>query len=135
MVNQEKDLVLFDGVCNLCNGFIQFVIKRDKNKRFMFAPLQSKAGEEVLKNLGKSTDEFDSMLFVVDGRPMLKSSAVLHIMRKLGGLWSLSYGFIIVPRFLRNWVYDIVASNRYRVFGKRDACMIPTPELKARFLD
>lgn len=127
-------LLLFDGVCNLCNGVVQFIIERDKNARFRFASLQSKVGSEVLEANNLRTDEFASFIYLRNGRTLMRSDAALNIARDLGGAWKLAYGFIIVPRFIRDAVYNLVARNRYRWFGRKDECWIPTPELKARFV-
>ncbi|MEO8066965.1 MAG: thiol-disulfide oxidoreductase DCC family protein [Flavobacteriales bacterium] len=127
-------LLLFDGVCNLCTGVVQFVIKRDKSQRFRFASLQSSVGENFLQENKMPTDEFASFVYLRDGKVLMRSDAALNIARDIGGLWTLAYGFVIIPRFLRDAVYNWVARNRYRWFGKTDVCMLPTPELKARFV-
>ena len=127
-------ILLFDGVCNLCNGVVQFVIRHDPAGRFRFAALQSEAGQALLKQFSLPTSQFDSFVYVKDGQFYTESTAALLVARDLGGAWSLLWGLIVVPRFLRDAVYRLVARNRYRVFGKQDACMIPTPELRARFL-
>lgn len=127
-------LLFFDGVCNLCTGVVQFIIKRDKSAQFRFASLQSSVGEDFLKENKMPTDEFASFVYLRDGKTFIRSDAALNIARDLGGLWTLAYGFIIVPRFIRDAVYNWVARNRYKWFGKTDVCMLPTPELKARFV-
>jgi predicted DCC family thiol-disulfide oxidoreductase YuxK len=131
----EKPVVLFDGVCNLCNGSVQFILKHDPKGYFKFAALQSTAGAEILKYFNLSTTDFDTFVFVERGKPYLRSSAALRVARGLSGLWPLLYAFVIIPAPLRDLGYRWVARNRYRWFGKRDTCMIPSPELKARFLD
>ena len=134
IIAQDR-IVLFDGVCNLCNGFVQFIIKRDTQASFRFGTLQS---EEARKMLAESTldpRELDTVIYLRKGRMLTRSSAALHVLHDIGGAWALLYGFMIVPSFLRDAVYRWVANNRYRWFGKRDSCMIPTPELRARFLD
>lgn len=133
-MNHPDRLLLFDGVCNLCNGAVQFIIERDKEARFRFASLQSKVGEEVLRANNLRTDEFASFIYLRKGRTLMRSDAALNIARDLGGAWKLAYGFIIVPRFIRDAVYNLVARNRYRWFGRKDECWLPTPELKARFV-
>ncbi len=130
----QKPVVLFDGVCNLCNGAVQFIINRDKKERFMFASLQSDFGQQLLEKHQLNKTDFDSFILLEDEKIYLKSTAALRIYGNLGGLWKASYGLFIFPAFIRNLVYDLVARNRYRFFGKKDACMIPTPALKARFL-
>jgi predicted DCC family thiol-disulfide oxidoreductase YuxK len=127
-------VVLFDGVCNLCEGSVLFIIKRDPKGIFRFAALQSTYGSELLSKHGLSTDQFRTIVLVNNDRVYERSRAALEIARRLNGLWSLLYVLIIVPPFLRNWIYDWISSNRYRWFGKKDQCMIPTPELRARFL-
>jgi predicted DCC family thiol-disulfide oxidoreductase YuxK len=130
----QHPVILFDGVCNLCNGFVQFVIRRDTGKRFYFASLQSKKARELLKDQSTSEQALDSVVLIENGRHYRQSTAALRILRQLGGGWFLLYGFIVLPTFLRDWIYDRIAKNRYRWFGQRQACMVPSPELKARFL-
>lgn len=130
----EKYILLFDGVCNLCIGVVNFVIKRDTKEKFKFAALQSESGQALLKRFGLSTNDFDSFVFISGEKYFIKSSAGLHVLKELGGVWMLFYTFIIFPRPFRDFIYGIVARTRYRIFGKRDTCMIPTPEVKRRFL-
>jgi predicted DCC family thiol-disulfide oxidoreductase YuxK len=127
-------IVLFDGVCNFCNASINFVIDRDSKGIFKFAALQSEIGQELLKKYGLKQDSFDSIILEKEGKIYQKSDAALEIARNLDGLWKIFYVFKIIPSFLRNPIYDLIAKNRYRIFGRTDACRIPTPELKARFL-
>lgn len=128
--------ILFDGVCNLCNGFVQFVIRRDTAGHFRFASLQSAAGQALLAEhhltLGPVGPE--TVMLVQNGRVFTHSTAVLHIARQLGGGWALLYAFVVVPRFLRDAAYRFVARHRYQWFGQSEACMLPTPELRQRFL-
>jgi predicted DCC family thiol-disulfide oxidoreductase YuxK len=124
-------IVLFDGVCNLCNGAVQFIIERDKHQQFRFASLQSGFGQQYQQQVG----EVDSILLVDHGKIYQKSSAALRIARKLDGLWPMLFILIIIPPFIRDFVYDIIARNRYRWFGKKESCWLPTPDLKALFLD
>jgi predicted DCC family thiol-disulfide oxidoreductase YuxK len=126
--------ILFDGVCNLCNGFVQFVIAHDPQGRFKFASLQSEVGQEVLRAHGLPTAHFQSVLLLEDGQIYSRSTAALRIVRRLSAPWRWLYGFTLVPRFLRDPAYDWVSRNRYRWFGQRESCMLPTPDLKARFL-
>jgi predicted DCC family thiol-disulfide oxidoreductase YuxK len=127
-------VILFDGVCNLCNGFVQFVIARDPGGRFQFAALQSGAARRVLGDeAGRRWS--DSMVLVERDRIATRSEAALRIARRLRFPWPLAYVFIVVPAPIRDWVYDLVAGNRYKWFGKRDVCMVPTPALRARFID
>jgi len=134
MNNNQKHILLFDGVCNLCNGIVQFTIKRDPKGKFKFASLQSESGQSLLNQLGLPTNDFDSFVFINGDKYFLKSSAGLHVLKELGGVWKVFYIFIIIPRPLRDFVYSIIAKTRYKIFGKRETCMIPTPELKQRFL-
>ncbi len=136
MINLEnKSIILFDGVCNLCNSSIQFIIKRDKKHHFLFTSLQSDAGQELLLHFKLKKSDFDSIILIQNNKVYQKSTAILQISRYLPGLWKLNYAFIIFPKFIRDFVYTIIANNRYKWFGKKEVCMIPTPELKARFLD
>jgi predicted DCC family thiol-disulfide oxidoreductase YuxK len=127
-------LLLFDGVCNLCNGFVQWVIVRDHKGVFKFAALQSEAGQEALRKLGRETEHFDSVVLVTDNMVLTKSDAAIAVAQGLGGFWSLVGVFKVFPRFLRNAVYDWVARNRYRWFGRTEMCMLPRPEWKNRFI-
>ena len=127
-------VVLFDGVCNLCNGFVQFVIARDPRARFRFGTLQSEAAARSLRRLGVQGRMPDSVVLIEDGHVYVRSTAALRIARGLRFPWPFAYALIAVPRPLRDWVYDVVARRRYRWFGKRDVCMAPTPELRDRFL-
>lgn len=126
--------VLFDGVCNFCNNSVNFIIARDKVGYFKFAPLQSEIGEELIAKYGIDPADTDSVVLVDEGRAFTHSTAALKIARKLDGSWSLSYGLIVVPRFIRDGAYKLFAKYRYRLFGRRDACMMPTPDVRARFL-
>lgn len=133
----DKKIVLFDGVCNLCNKSVQYIIKKDKKDIFRFAALQSDLGVKLAKERGIDTTKVDSIILI---KPSVayytKSSAAIEIMYDFGGVWRLMIIFkYIFPPFIRDLVYDFIAHNRYKWFGKQDSCMIPTPELKAKFLD
>ena len=132
VVFSDRPVLYFDGVCNLCASSVQFIIKRDKKKQFLFCPLQSDAGKLAKEQMGMK--EIESVILFYKGNYYSKSSAALRICLLLGGMWQLLYAFIIVPGFIRNLLYDLVAMNRYKWFGKKDACMIPTPELLSRFI-
>jgi predicted DCC family thiol-disulfide oxidoreductase YuxK len=132
---QDGAVVLFDGVCNLCNGFVQFVIERDPDAYFSFASLQSEAAARLLSAHGYEGATLDSVVLLENGRLYSRSDAALRVARHLGRGWPLLGGFRVVPRFVRDRVYDWIAANRYQWFGRRDECMIPTPELRARFLE
>jgi predicted DCC family thiol-disulfide oxidoreductase YuxK len=128
------NVVYFDGVCNLCNGVVNFLIDQDPKKVLRFASLQSPAGQEVLLRFGLSVRDYDSFLLLKEDKLLLKSDAVLEIIRLLGGVWGLLYAFKVLPRTWRDGLYSLIARNRYRWFGKRTECRLPTPDLKARFL-
>jgi predicted DCC family thiol-disulfide oxidoreductase YuxK len=132
---QPEPVILFDGLCNLCSGSVQFVIKRDPQAVFKFASLQSPYGQEQLKRFGLPTDTAYSVILIMGDKFYQRSNAALEITRRLSGGWPLLYGFKIVPRFIRDAVYNFIGSNRYRFFGKKDSCWIPTPDLKSRFKD
>jgi predicted DCC family thiol-disulfide oxidoreductase YuxK len=130
----KNHIILFDGVCNLCNSSVQFIIKHDKKDKFRFASLQSDFGKELIKKYQIDTSKTDSVIYVYDNKAHTQSMAALKIVRQLNGAWPILYIFIIVPSFIRNWIYNYVAKNRYKWFGKKESCMIPNPELKSRFL-
>jgi predicted DCC family thiol-disulfide oxidoreductase YuxK len=127
-------LVLFDGVCNFCNGAVNFIIARDRDAYFKFAPLQSEVGVETQGQYGIDATKIDSIIFIENDKVYLHSTAALRIARHLNGLWPVFYVFIIVPRPIRDWAYKLFAKYRYKLFGRQDACMMPTPNVRARFL-
>ena len=127
-------VVLFDGVCNFCNGSINFVIRHDRAGYFKFAPLQSETGEQLVREHGIDTEKTDSIILIEDGRAYIHSEAALRIARRLDRPWSWSYALIVVPRPIRDYFYRLFAKYRYRLFGRREECMIPTPDVRARFL-
>ena len=127
-------IILFDGVCNLCNSSVQFIIRNDPKKLFLFASLQSDAASKILLQFRIKKLDLTSILFIENGRIYDKSTAVLKISRKLKGGYPLLYGFIIIPRFMRDWMYQQLANNRYKWFGKKDICMVPSSDLVDRFL-
>jgi predicted DCC family thiol-disulfide oxidoreductase YuxK len=134
-VEADKKIILFDGVCNLCNGVIQFIIKRDKKDVFRYAALQSDLGLQLTAERGIDTSRVDSFVLIEPGMAyFIKSDAALEIAGDLKGLWPIFKLFKWVPTSLRNVIYDFVAQNRYKWFGRKDQCMIPTPELQAKFL-
>jgi predicted DCC family thiol-disulfide oxidoreductase YuxK len=135
MSEQEKPTLLFDGVCNLCNGTVQFVIERDPKANVQFASLQSDFATDKFVELNIPNDYLDSIVLLEEGKVYYKSTAALRLSRHLNGLWPMLYGFIIIPRAIRDYVYDWIARNRYRWFGKQETCWIPTPELRGRFAD
>ncbi len=132
---ENKPVILFDGICNLCNRSVQFVLRHDKEKRFLFASLQSTNGNEYLKKFNLPEADFNSFILVEGNNYTTQSTAALRVLKLLGKRWALLYAFIIVPKFIRDAVYRFIAKNRYRWFGKRESCWLPTPELKDRFLE
>lgn len=127
-------IILFDGVCNLCSASVQFTIARDTNKRFRFASRQSPVGHELMGRHGLDPDRDDSIVLIEGDRAWLRSSAALRIARRLRWPWPILFGLILVPRFLRDYVYDRIAANRYRWFGRSDVCWLPNDATKDRFL-
>jgi len=130
----REPVILFDGVCNFCNGAVNFVIRRDKKSKIKFAALQSDAGQRLLHEYKLPTEVFSSFFFIEDGKAMSQSTAALKVCKYLTAMWPLVYGFIIVPTFIRDGIYRWIAKNRYKWFGIKTTCMIPTPEVKERFL-
>lgn len=127
-------VLLFDGVCNLCNASVQLVLVRDKKAVFRFAALQSTLGRQFLEAYGLQTETLDTVVVVSGGRVLTQSDAPLEIVRLLGGAWSWLYIFRWIPRWIRDGLYRFIARNRYRWFGKKESCMLPRPEWKDRFL-
>lgn len=138
-VKPIPDIVLFDGVCNLCSGSVQFIIKRDKEKAFQFASLQSSFAQQQLEKFNLDKNYLHSIILIRPGNQQdqffQRSDAALEIVKKLSAGWPMLYGFKILPRFIRDGVYNWIANNRYRFFGKKSSCWIPTPELKGRFIE
>ena len=132
---RQQPVLLFDGICNLCNGAVNFVIKRDKKAILKFAPLQSEVAKKLLEDFNLSHNEMKSFILIENNESYIKSTAALKVCRYLKNPWPLMYGFIIVPKFIRDGIYNWIAHNRYRWFGKKETCMIPTPELRERFLN
>lgn len=128
-----KPIIFFDGVCGLCNSFIDIVMRLDRSQQFMFSPLQGETAKKLLTP--EMTQDLDSVVLYDDGKLYTKSDAVLEIFNKLGGFLQLWMFTKIIPKNLRDHVYDLVAEQRYKIFGKRDACRIPTPDERKRFLD
>jgi predicted DCC family thiol-disulfide oxidoreductase YuxK len=134
-IPNDQPIILFDGVCNFCSGIVLFTIKRDPEGIFKYAPLQSEAGQGLLKHFGLPANDFNSFILIEGDKCYQKSTAVLRVARRIKGLWPLLYLFIVVPRPIRDFIYDIVARNRYRRFGKKEQCLIPTPDIRSRFLE
>ncbi len=132
---KDKKIILFDGVCNLCDSTVQFIIKHDKKDIFRFVALQSELGQQIVKHIGVDTSKTDSILLYEPGVAYYyKAEAAIKIAAELGGIYSLMQGFSVLPKSFSNSVYDYVARNRYKWYGKKEECMIPTPEMKAKFL-
>ncbi len=131
---KEHPLILFDGICNFCNSAVNFVIKKDKEAVIHFAPLQSPKGRLYLKQYNYPVNNLNSFVFIEDNKVYTKSTAALKVCRHLKGGWPLCYGFIIVPKFIRDGIYSWVEKNRYNWFGVRQECMMPTPEVRSRFV-
>lgn len=129
----SKPIIFFDGVCNLCNSSVQFIIKKDKANKFRFASLQSNAGQEILQQYNLSQSDFNSFILFENGMLYTRSTAALRVLSQLRG-WKWSRAFNFVPRFLRDGVYNFIARNRYKWFGKQESCMVPSPDLVSRFL-
>lgn len=125
-------IVLFDGVCNFCNESVNFIIERDRENYFKFAPLQSETGKKLLREY--DLQNTDTIVLIENGMAYTRSTAALRIARRLSGAWSWLYGFIVVPPVVRDFFYKLFSKNRYRLFGKKDACMMPMPEIRERFL-
>jgi predicted DCC family thiol-disulfide oxidoreductase YuxK len=128
------DIVVFDGVCNLCSHSVRFILRHEASSHLKFAPMQSPAGARLLKEFGFSTDDVKTFVVVVNGKVHVRSDAAIQISKHLRGVWKLSGVVWIIPRPIRDWLYDVVARNRYRWFGKKEVCMVPTPEVRSRFL-
>jgi predicted DCC family thiol-disulfide oxidoreductase YuxK len=135
ILNEYKNkIVLFDGVCNFCNYWVNFILDRDPKNQFKFAALQSKKGTELLEQFNLPKDDFDSFILISDNKVFKKSIAAFEIAKQISGWPKIILPFRILPTLLTDFVYDIIAKNRYKLFGKKEACRIPTPEEKSRFL-
>ncbi len=132
-MNQEI-VLLFDGYCNLCNGLVQFVLKKDNRKKFKFTSLQSLSGQALLKNFDLPIEDFNTFVLIIGDKYFIKSTAGLLVAKGLGGLWKLFYVFILIPRPIRDFTYNLIARNRFKIFGQRSVCMAPTAETADRFL-
>lgn len=128
-------VILFDGVCKFCNYWVNFAIRRDKKKNLRFAALQNEAAQNLLKEFDMEAGSLSSVILIDNGRVYTQSSAAFRMYKYLDGGWKLLHIFIVIPKFIRDFIYNIIARNRYKWFGKNDKCMVPTPELEERFLD
>lgn len=135
MHNNSHKILLFDGLCNLCNTSVLFVIKRDAKKEIRYAAVQSTQGKLLMKKYGIVEAYLGSLIFIDEGKVYLKSSGALRLCKYLKGLWPILFVLMIIPPFIRNTVYDIVAKHRYKWFGKKQTCMVPTLELKSLFIN
>lgn len=131
----DHPVIVFDGICNLCNALVSFVIRRDPEMNFRFAASQSDAGEDIIKRPGRNSPDFDSVMLVEDGHATVKSDAVLRIAALLGGPWKLTGFFRIIPRRIRDFLYDFIAAHRYHWFGTCNACPMPDDDTRRRFLE
>jgi predicted DCC family thiol-disulfide oxidoreductase YuxK len=134
-MTDNYSIILFDGICNFCNSSVNFIIKRDKGNHFKFASLQSEIGQKFLTEYDFSHTEFDTIILIEKGELYTRSTAALRIAKSLSGIWKLFYIFIIVPPPVRNYFYDLLSRNRYKWFGKRDSCRIPTDMEKSKFIE
>lgn len=130
----NSPVILFDGVCNLCNASVQFIIKHDTAAKYKFASLQSESGRQLLHHYQLPLTDFNSFVLIRDNKAFTKSTAALMVAKELNGIVKLLYGFIVVPVFIRDAVYNLIAQNRYKWFGKKESCLLPTPALQSRFL-
>jgi len=129
----NKPVLLFDGYCNLCSNSVVFIVKREKGDTFRFASLQSEFADELLKKVNHRNDTPDSIVLVENGEAYFRSTAALRVAKKLKWPWPLFYAFIIVPPLIRDWVYDVIAKRRYKWFGKKEQCFIPTEDMSHKF--
>lgn len=135
IIPKHKKLILFDGICNLCNASVQYIIKHDKNDVFRFTPLQSEIGQQLISIYKIDTTKTDSILLYSETKGLkIKSTAALYIALHLGFPFNLMTIFFVIPSFIRNWIYDYVAKNRYKWFGKKSMCMLPTKDLEEKFI-
>jgi predicted DCC family thiol-disulfide oxidoreductase YuxK len=133
-VSDGKSVILFDGVCNLCNASINFILERDKTDRFLVGAIQEGPGQRLLRQFKVPPAYLDSVILIEQQRIYFRSSAALRISRHLSGPWPMLYPLIVLPRFIRDGLYDWIGKNRYRWFGKNNTCRVPTPEERAKFL-
>jgi predicted DCC family thiol-disulfide oxidoreductase YuxK len=131
---RNKTILLFDGYCNLCHSSVQFVLKHEKKQELYFTSLQSKVGIEILTHYKIDASKTDSLILIENNNAFVKSSAALRLGKYLKGAYPLAYGLIVIPSFIRNWVYDYIAKNRYKWYGKQDSCLMPDENLAKRFL-
>ena len=134
-IESHRSIILFDGVCNLCNGTVNFVADRDPDLHFRMASLQSETGQKLLDRYQLPKDNFETIILIEDGKAFTHSTSILRILKRLSGLWPVLSVFLLLPSPFRDWCYQWVSDNRYRWFGREESCRIPTPEMAHRFLD
>lgn len=132
-LDDNNPILLFDGVCNFCNSWVNFIIRHDKKNKFRFSTLQSETGKKLLKEY-KISEKDDTAVLIFKGKAYIKSSMGLHVLYHIGGVYSIPFIFVLVPEYIRDFYYEIIARNRYKWWGKENECMIPTPEVKNKFL-
>ena len=133
-MTSDSNIILFDGVCNFCNFWVNFIMDRDAKSVFKFASLQSEAGIKLIEKHSINTKDIDSVILIMNNKYFVKSEAVLKIARELTSFWKIFYYFKFIPAPVRDFIYDIIAKNRYSIFGKRESCRIPTEEEKSKFI-
>ena len=134
MNDLSKPVILFDGVCNYCNSMVNFIIRQDKQQKFVFAPLQSASGQQLLQKHKLPSTDFDSFVLIDGQKVYLRSTASLNVLKKLPWYWKWTQLFWIFPKFIRDWFYNVIAKNRYKWFGKKEECMVPSKEVREKFL-
>lgn len=127
-------ILLFDGVCNLCNRGVRFVLIYDHERKIKFAALQSTSGQNILNQQDTEIKDIDTVVYIRNEKVFLRSDAVLNLLKDMGGMWKIFFVFIIIPRFIRDYLYNVIAGSRYRIFGKLDNCSVPDAETRDRFL-
>jgi predicted DCC family thiol-disulfide oxidoreductase YuxK len=132
---QDHPLALFDGICNFCNYWVKFAVKKDKRGKLRYTPLQGETAKKILTQFGLNISNLNTVVFIDNGKVYTQSSAALRICKHLDGGWKLFYGLIIIPKLIRDFFYNIIARNRYKWFGKKENCMVPPPGWKERFLE
>lgn len=135
MKSTNQPVILFDGICTFCNFWVNFAIKNDPQKNLRFTPFQSNAGQNLLKQHQIAIESVNSVILIENGKAYTQSSAAFRVCKYLSGIWKIFYGLLIIPKFIRDFFYNIIARNRYRWFGKKETCMVPTPGVRERFLD
>lgn len=133
MNDDNRRIILFDGVCNFCSRFIQFIVRHDSRAKIKFAALQAETGLQLIKQSGLVKGQTEFIVYLTEGKYFIKSMAILKILKELDGVWKLGYGFVIVPKFLRDFFYDFIAKRRYKLFGRMNSCLAPLQGIKERF--